>query len=122
MPPQALGKLQSVAKATGDSRARDAQWEEALEHYFSAMELSWQREPGGGLELGTLHANCSICMLRLGLEEGATSRQIKMRYYDLAKRTHPDVNKHNPAATAKFGALTAAYETLVAHAAAHRDG
>lgn len=29
--------------------------------------------------------------LILGLEENATPRQIKMRYYELAKRTHPDV-------------------------------
>ena len=27
----------------------------------------------------------------MGLSDGATSREIKMRYYDLAKRTHPDV-------------------------------
>ena len=27
----------------------------------------------------------------LGLEEGATARQIKMKYFDLAKRTHPDM-------------------------------
>jgi len=30
-------------------------------------------------------------LLLLGLEPGATPREIKMRYYDLAKRTHPDV-------------------------------
>ena len=30
-------------------------------------------------------------LLLLGLEPGATQKQIKLRYYDLAKRTHPDV-------------------------------
>ena len=58
----------------------------------------------------------------LGLEEGATSRQIKMRYYDLAKRTHPDVvNAQHRAAVAaeasNVGPKVASYDDGVLGAA-----
>ena len=63
-----LQRLQGVAKASGDSAAKAADWEGALEHYFSAMEVSWKLVPGGGDELGKLHSNSSLCCLKLGRE------------------------------------------------------
>ena len=58
-------RLQGVAKSSGDLAARACDWEAALNHYFSAMEIAWQLQPGGSDDLGTLHANCSLCLLKL---------------------------------------------------------
>ena len=60
-----MSRLQSIAKASGDNAAKACEWDGALEHYFSAMEIAWKRRPGGSEELGTIHSNCSLCCLKL---------------------------------------------------------
>jgi hypothetical protein len=49
----------------------------------------------------------------LGLPASATEGEIKVRYRELARRFHPDVN-HDERAHARFRALAAAYHELLA--------
>ncbi|KAG2430612.1 hypothetical protein HXX76_010130 [Chlamydomonas incerta] len=48
----------------------------------------------------------------LGLQRSATEQEIKKAYYALAKKYHPDTNKGDPAAAARFQELQKAYEVL----------
>ncbi|CAK9225063.1 unnamed protein product [Sphagnum troendelagicum] len=48
----------------------------------------------------------------LGLQSGATQKEIKTAYYSLAKAYHPDVNKENPSAEKQFQEVQQAYEVL----------
>ena len=66
-------------------------------------------------ELSTQKKNAYLIM---GLEPGATPRQVKMRYYDLAKRTHPDVlareaREAEAARASDMQAKVASYDTGV---------
>mmetsp|Transcript_46057 Transcript_46057/g.80556 ORF Transcript_46057/g.80556 Transcript_46057/m.80556 type:complete len:198 (-) Transcript_46057:114-707(-) len=49
--------------------------------------------------------------LVLGVTETCTNDEVKAAYFKLAKQWHPDVNS-DPMATAKFRAISDAYETL----------
>ncbi|AHE57078.1 hypothetical protein NX02_27460 [Sphingomonas sanxanigenens DSM 19645 = NX02] len=46
------------------------------------------------------------------MARGADEAEIKKAYRKLAKELHPDRNKDNPAATERFGRVTAAYDLL----------
>lgn len=48
----------------------------------------------------------------LGLQKGASAKEIKSAYYQLAKKWHPDVNKGNAEAEKKFQGIQQAYEVL----------
>jgi DnaJ-class molecular chaperone len=48
----------------------------------------------------------------LGVARGADEAAIKKAYRKLAKELHPDRNKDNPTATAKFAEVTTAYDLL----------
>lgn len=48
----------------------------------------------------------------LGLEEEAAEDEIKARYRELAKRHHPDANRDDAAAAAKFHVIHQAYNLL----------
>ena len=48
----------------------------------------------------------------LGVARGADEAAIKKAYRKLAKELHPDKNKDNPKATARFSEVTAAYDLL----------
>jgi DnaJ-class molecular chaperone len=48
----------------------------------------------------------------LGVARGASEADIKKAYRKLAKELHPDRNKDNPAATARFSKVTQAYDIL----------
>lgn len=48
----------------------------------------------------------------LGVAADAAADEIKAAYRRAARRLHPDVNQHNPGATAQFQEITAAYEVL----------
>src|SRR6188474_3823874 len=48
----------------------------------------------------------------LGVSKGASEGDIKSAYRGLAKKLHPDANKHDPKAAARFAELNAAYEIL----------
>jgi DnaJ-class molecular chaperone len=48
----------------------------------------------------------------LGVARGASEADIKKAYRKLAKELHPDRNKDNPAASARFSKVTQAYDIL----------
>ena len=48
----------------------------------------------------------------LGVTRGASAADIKGAYRKLAKKHHPDANKHDPKAAARFAEINAAYEIL----------
>ena len=48
----------------------------------------------------------------LGVEKDAPISEIKKKYFQLAKKYHPDTNKDNAEATEKFQAASEAYEVL----------
>src|SRR3954464_9104415 len=49
---------------------------------------------------------------QLGVKKGATEAEVKKAYRKLAKELHPDRNKDNPAASARFSKVTQAYDIL----------
>jgi DnaJ-class molecular chaperone len=48
----------------------------------------------------------------LGVSKGASEVDIKSAYRQLAKKLHPDANKHDPKAATRFAELNAAYEIV----------
>jgi DnaJ-class molecular chaperone len=48
----------------------------------------------------------------LGVSRTASAADIKSAYRKLAKKLHPDANKHDPKAAARFSEVNAAYEIL----------
>jgi DnaJ-class molecular chaperone len=48
----------------------------------------------------------------LGVSKGASAAEIKNAFRRLAKKLHPDANKHDPRAASRFAELNAAYEIL----------
>lgn len=48
----------------------------------------------------------------LGVSRDATTDEIKRAYRRLARECHPDVNRHDPDAEARFKEITVAYEVL----------
>jgi DnaJ-class molecular chaperone len=48
----------------------------------------------------------------LGVSRDAAKGDIKKHYYQLAKKFHPDTNKHDPATAQKFAEATEAWEVL----------
>jgi DnaJ-class molecular chaperone len=49
---------------------------------------------------------------RLGVTRGASEREIKSAYRNLAKELHPDRNTSNPKAAERFSEITQAYDLL----------
>ncbi len=48
----------------------------------------------------------------LGVARGASAADVKSAFRKLAKKLHPDANKHDPKAASRFAELNAAYEIL----------
>jgi DnaJ-class molecular chaperone len=48
----------------------------------------------------------------LGVSKGANEADVKTAYRRLAKKLHPDANKHDPKAASRFAELNAAYEIV----------
>src|SRR5882757_8082698 len=46
----------------------------------------------------------------LGVSKSASAAEIKSAFRKLAKKHHPDANKHDPKAASRFAELNAAYE------------
>lgn len=49
---------------------------------------------------------------QLGIKRGASDAEVKKAYRSLAKQLHPDRNKDNPQAAARFAKVTQAYDIL----------
>ena len=50
--------------------------------------------------------------LRLGVKKNATAAEIKKRFYELAKKHHPDAANSKPSDAEKFKQITDAYDVL----------
>jgi curved DNA-binding protein CbpA len=48
----------------------------------------------------------------LGVTKSASAADIKSAFRKLAKKLHPDANKHDPKAATRFAEINAAYEIL----------
>lgn len=48
----------------------------------------------------------------LGVSKGASAADIKSAFRKLAKKLHPDANKHDPKAATRFAEINAAYEII----------
>jgi DnaJ-class molecular chaperone len=48
----------------------------------------------------------------LGVARGASAADVKSAFRKLAKKLHPDANKHDPKAAARFAELNSAYEIV----------
>src|ERR1700674_2489100 len=48
----------------------------------------------------------------LGVTRSASAADIKSAFRKLAKKLHPDANKHDPKAASRFAELNAAYEIV----------
>src|ERR1700731_1929180 len=48
----------------------------------------------------------------LGVTKGASAADIKSAFRKLAKKLHPDANKHDPKAATRFAEINAAYEIV----------
>ena len=48
----------------------------------------------------------------LGVSKGASAADIKSAFRKLAKKLHPDANKHDPKAASRFAEINAAYEIV----------
>jgi len=48
----------------------------------------------------------------LGVARGASAADVKSAFRKLAKKLHPDANKHDPKAASRFAELNAAYEIV----------
>jgi hypothetical protein len=48
----------------------------------------------------------------LGIDKTATTKQVRDAYYREARKWHPDKNKHDPQAEARFKLISEAYEVL----------
>src|SRR4051794_30885406 len=48
----------------------------------------------------------------LGVSRSASAAEVKSAFRKLAKKHHPDANKHDPKAASRFAELNAAYEIV----------
>src|SRR5665647_3548103 len=48
----------------------------------------------------------------LGVSKGASEAEVKSAYRRMAKKLHPDANKHDPKAASRFAEINAAYEIV----------
>src|ERR1044071_2501595 len=48
----------------------------------------------------------------LGVQRNASAADVKSAFRKLAKKLHPDANKHDPKAASRFAEINAAYEIL----------
>lgn len=99
-----LSRLLSIAKASGASSAKAGDWETALDHYFSALEICVR----GDNEVGTLHSNCSLACLKLGrLDDALEHAQTAVRIWPKWHKSHA----RQAAALEQLGRLSEASET-----------
>ena len=55
----------------------------------------------------------------LGVRRGASKKEIKKKFYELAKKYHPDVNNDDSDAEAKFKRINEAYSVLTSDRERH---
>src|ERR1700693_5217385 len=87
----------------GRKRVASGPFEPHIEHRAAGIRPAGR---GFSRELGRMRDPYEI----LGVSKGASEAEIKSAFRRLAKKLHPDANKHDPKAASRFAELNAAYE------------
>lgn len=97
----------------GEAYILKEQYEEAVRFYQKAVDGGFQAHQGLDNAKKLLKMSLRKDYYKiLEVEKTATEREIKKAYHKLALLWHPDKNKDNPEADAKFKDILEAYEVL----------
>ena len=97
-----------AAKFKTGNNSGTGSWRDSFE-MFGASRRAPEPEAGPGAHLGKLERKA---LADLDLEPGVDSQQIRMRYHDLLKRCHPDMNGGDRGAEDKLQRVLMAFRTL----------
>ena len=97
-----------AAKFGGGKNAGGGSWRDSFE-MFGGTRRPPEAEPDPAARLGKLERKA---LADLDLEYGVDAQQIRMRYHDLLKRCHPDMNGGDRGAEDKLQRVLMAFRTL----------
>ena len=97
-----------AAKFKTGANSGAGSWRDTFD-VFGASRRAPEPEAGPGAHLGKLERKA---LADLDLEPGVDRQRIRMRYHDLLKRCHPDMNGGDRGAEDKLQRVLMAYRTL----------